>query len=71
MVSHCFQSLKAVPGILHLAFDIAEHIDKLLLAAIVILTLDAPEVVAPLRSCVLFGSSPQKRLAVLELFLIE
>ena len=71
MVSQCFQSLKAVPSILHLAFDIAEHIDKLLLAAVVVLAPDAPEVVAPLRTGVLFGPSPEKCLAVLELFLIE
>lgn len=71
MIIQCFQSLKAIPSILHLTFDIAEHIDKLLLAAIVVLALDAPEVVAPLRSCVLFGPSSEKRLAMLELILIE
>lgn len=71
MVSQRFQSLQAVPSILHLAFDIAEHIDKLLLAAIVVLALDAPEVVALLRSCFLFGPSTEKCLAVFELFLIE
>ena len=71
MIIQCLQPLKAIPSILHPAFDIAEHIDKLLLAAIVVLALDASEVVAPLRSCVLFGSSSEKRLAVLELFLIE
>ena len=55
----------------NLFLDISEHINKLLLAPIVVLTLYATQVFIFLGACILFGSCSEKRLAVLEFLSVE
>ena len=71
MVSEGFQSLEPIARILHLALDIAEHINKLLLASVVVLALDATQIFALLGCCLLFDSATKQRLSMLVLVPIE
>ena len=73
MIAQCFQAFQSILRcVLHLSAHIAQNINELLFTAIIVLTLDAPQIVVLLGSSFLFCAvvAEQGRL-VFELVLIE
>jgi len=58
-------------GVLHIAVDVAEDVDELLLATVVILAPYAPQVLRFLRSGFFFGARTEQGFAMLEFIITQ